>query len=73
MFARGLKELNELKHVMKPDDRLNYPVFIPEDFKVLTDDGLLQEAVTDNDSFSRDGSEVEEQVSGYAGWGLRRG
>ena len=54
MFARGLKELNELKHVMKPDDRLNYPVFIPEDFKVLTDDGLLQEAVTDNDSFSRD-------------------
>lgn len=54
VFTRGLKELEELKRVMRLDARLNYSVFSPEDFGALLSEGILKEKVVEEDFFSRD-------------------
>lgn len=42
VFARGLRELDELKRVMRLDDRLRYAVFSEEDFRTLSSAGLFK-------------------------------
>lgn len=54
VFARGLKELDELKRVMKWDECLKYLVFAMEDFQSLLSDSLLRENGVQKDFFSRE-------------------